>query len=56
MLWLFSGDEKNHLSPFAVEIFKMAAINLANFTVFCSYLHLMLYDLFAVNEFYYFAL
>jgi len=30
MVLLFIGDEKNHLSPVAVEKFKMATINLAN--------------------------
>jgi len=38
MVWLFSGDEKNHLSPFAVEKFKMAAINLVNFYRFLQLL------------------
>jgi len=31
MVWLFSGAEKNHLSPFPVEKFKMTAIILLYF-------------------------
>jgi len=52
MVWLFSGAEKNHLSPFPVEKFKMAAITLLYFYhVFYIYFHRLL-TFVAVYKFY----
>jgi len=52
MGWLFSGAEKNHLSPLPVEKLKIAAIILLYFYhVFYIYFHRLL-NLVAVYKFY----